>query len=118
MTGNGPVRVAVVGVGHFGRNHARIYAGMEGVELAVIADPDAARRDAMCDLYGCRGVADHTEIGDIGSGLEPGQRPFVDAARLDITVVSLALDKRMGLHWRLTSAQAPIGPLSEGRIYS
>jgi len=61
----GDVRVAVVGVGHFGRNHARIYAGMEGVELAVVADPDADRRGAMCDLYGCRGVADHTEIGDI-----------------------------------------------------
>ena len=57
-----PVRVAVVGVGHFGRNHARIYAGMEGVELAVVADLDEERREAMCDLYGCRGVSEPSEI--------------------------------------------------------
>ena len=56
------VRVGVVGVGHFGRNHARIYAGMEGVELAVVADPDEDRREAMGDLYGCRGVSDYTEV--------------------------------------------------------
>jgi len=56
------VRVAVVGVGHFGRNHARIYSRMEGAELAVIADLDEDRREAMCDQYGCMGVASHTEI--------------------------------------------------------
>jgi len=56
------VRVAVVGVGHFGRNHARIYSRMEGAELAVVADLDDDRREAMCDQYGCVGVRDHTEI--------------------------------------------------------
>jgi len=56
------VRVAVVGVGHFGRNHARIYSRMPDAELAVIADLDEERREAMCDQYGCKGVADHTEI--------------------------------------------------------
>jgi predicted dehydrogenase len=59
------VRVGVVGVGHFGRNHARIYAGMEGVELAVVADHDPERRGAMCEVYGCKGVVDHTEITDV-----------------------------------------------------
>jgi predicted dehydrogenase len=56
------VRVAVIGVGHFGRNHARIYSRMPNVELVCIADLDADRREAMCDLYGCKGVADHTEV--------------------------------------------------------
>ncbi|MHC4952503.1 MAG: Gfo/Idh/MocA family oxidoreductase [Planctomycetota bacterium] len=56
------VRVAVVGVGHFGRNHARIYSSMEGVELAVVADLNEDRREAMCDQYGCKGVAQPSEI--------------------------------------------------------
>ena len=30
-------RVAVVGVGEFGRNHARVWSKMDGVELAHIA---------------------------------------------------------------------------------
>jgi len=59
------VRVGVIGVGHFGRNHARIYSRMPGVELVVVADPDEERRAAMCDLYGCRGVASHEEVGEI-----------------------------------------------------
>ena len=56
------VRVGVVGVGHFGRNHARIYARMPDVELALVADPDEDRREAMCDQYGCRGVKDYSEV--------------------------------------------------------
>jgi len=38
--GDGPLRVAVVGAGHMGKEHARIYAAMAGVELAAVADPD------------------------------------------------------------------------------
>lgn len=56
------VRVGVVGVGHFGRNHARIYSRMPGVELTLVADPDEDRREAMCDQYGCRGVTDYGEV--------------------------------------------------------
>ncbi|MEM8885507.1 MAG: Gfo/Idh/MocA family oxidoreductase [Planctomycetota bacterium] len=62
MSGGGKVRVGVVGVGHFGRNHARIYSQMEDAELVAIADPNEERREAMCELYGCRGVGDHTEL--------------------------------------------------------
>lgn len=39
------LRAGVVGVGHLGYHHARIYSAMEGVELAGVADPDTARRE-------------------------------------------------------------------------
>ncbi len=38
-----PLRVAVIGLGAMGANHARIYGEMPGVELAAGADPDASR---------------------------------------------------------------------------
>ena len=37
------LRVAVVGVGHLGKHHARILAAMPGVTLVGVADPDEAR---------------------------------------------------------------------------
>jgi len=38
-----PTRVAVVGVGEFGRNHVRVYAEMPDVELVGVVDSNAAR---------------------------------------------------------------------------
>ncbi len=35
------VRVGVIGVGHLGKEHSRVYAGMEGAELVAVVDADA-----------------------------------------------------------------------------
>ena len=56
------MRVGVVGVGHFGRNHARIYSRMPNVELVVVADLDPVRREAMCEMYGCSGVVEPADV--------------------------------------------------------
>jgi len=37
------IKVGVIGVGHLGQHHARIYAGMEGVELCVQSTNSAAK---------------------------------------------------------------------------
>jgi predicted dehydrogenase len=59
--GAGPLRVAVVGAGVFGRNHLRVYRELEqagcAVELAAVVDLDAdARAKAEAD-FGVRGFA-------------------------------------------------------------
>ena len=36
------LRVGVVGVGHIGKNHARLYAENEAADFAAIYDTDAA----------------------------------------------------------------------------
>lgn len=41
------MRVAVIGVGHLGRHHARILATTAGVELVAVADVNAARAAAI-----------------------------------------------------------------------
>ncbi|MFQ5989824.1 MAG: Gfo/Idh/MocA family oxidoreductase [Candidatus Methylomirabilales bacterium] len=43
MSGERKIRVGVIGVGHLGQHHARIYRELPGVELAGIADIDPAR---------------------------------------------------------------------------
>jgi predicted dehydrogenase len=55
-------RVAVVGVGHLGQHHARIYAAMEGVELVAVADTNAPRAAEIAGKYGTRAVADAREL--------------------------------------------------------
>ncbi len=48
----------MLGVGHHGRHHARIYAGLPGVELVGVADIDGARAEAVGAECGCRAYAE------------------------------------------------------------
>jgi predicted dehydrogenase len=49
----------VVGVGAFGRNHARVYHELskqdDSVRLVGVVDPDVSRADAVAREFGCRG---------------------------------------------------------------
>jgi predicted dehydrogenase len=53
-----PISVAVVGVGVFGRNHARVYKELElqgeAVRLLGVVDPDTARADAVAREFECK----------------------------------------------------------------
>ncbi|MHC4931894.1 MAG: Gfo/Idh/MocA family oxidoreductase [Planctomycetota bacterium] len=62
MSSKKKTRVAVVGVGHFGRNHARIYSTMPEVELVAVADPNGDRCRAIGEQYGAEAVSSHREI--------------------------------------------------------
>ena len=52
------LKTGVVGVGHLGRHHARILAGMAGVELTAVVDADAARAQAVAAATGSRAETD------------------------------------------------------------
>jgi predicted dehydrogenase len=45
------LRVGVVGVGHIGSNHARLYTNMPGVDFAAIYDVDLAKANAIAKKY-------------------------------------------------------------------
>ena len=49
---NKKVRAGVAGVGAIGRNHARIYSGLENAELTAIYDADAERAAAIAKEFG------------------------------------------------------------------
>lgn len=53
-----PISVTVVGVGVFGRNHARVYKELEqqgeAVRLVGVVDPNIDRADAVAREFGCR----------------------------------------------------------------
>jgi predicted dehydrogenase len=48
---NSPVRVAVVGVGDFGRNHVRVYRELPEAELVGVTDADTARANSVAQEF-------------------------------------------------------------------
>src|SRR5205823_5301239 len=56
------LRVAVVGVGHVGRHHARILAALPGVELVAVVDKNRDLAAEIATANGTRAVVDYREI--------------------------------------------------------
>ena len=59
------LRVGVVGVGVMGSNHARVFAGLPGIELVGVADPDSKQADFVAKTLGCAAVATVAELLDL-----------------------------------------------------
>src|SRR5215471_1022160 len=56
------IRVAVVGLGEFGRNHVRVAAQSARSELVAVADTDRARASDEARAHGCAAVTDIREL--------------------------------------------------------
>lgn len=56
------VRVGVVGVGHLGKEHARILAGLQGVELVGVADVHLDQAQAIARRHGCLAFGNHRPL--------------------------------------------------------
>ena len=61
-----PLRVGVVGVGVMGSNHARVFAGLPGIELVGVADPDRKQTEFVAGALNCAAVAAIDELLDLG----------------------------------------------------
>jgi predicted dehydrogenase len=60
--GDGLIKVGVVGLGVFGRHHARHYAAHPGARLVGVADADAARARQAADDFDAIAHADHRAL--------------------------------------------------------
>lgn len=56
------LRIGVVGVGHIGSNHARIYSELPNAELVAILDIDPARADEIGAKYKAKAMASLNEF--------------------------------------------------------
>lgn len=69
-----PLRVAVIGAGHMGRHHARIYSELDACDLAAVVDKDLERARRVASKHGgkpCTTVADITEEFDAATVAVP-----------------------------------------------
>jgi predicted dehydrogenase len=62
VTPTGKIGVGVIGVGTFGRHHARIYSEHRDVQLRAVADIDRARSREAAEAYGVKGYTRYQEL--------------------------------------------------------
>ncbi len=66
MSAATPLKVAVVGVGHLGKIHAKIYHEDPAAELIAVVDADGERAAEVAAEYGCQALSDPAELpGDV-----------------------------------------------------
>lgn len=56
------LKAAVIGVGHLGKNHARIYRSLDGVDLVAVCDIDEDRAAEYASMYGCKPIFDYHRV--------------------------------------------------------
>ena len=54
-----PLRMAVIGVGHLGKEHARILAGIPDVELVGVVDANPDQAGAIARRYNTTAYSDY-----------------------------------------------------------
>ena len=56
------LKVAVIGVGSMGRNHARVYSELPEAELLAVADADRQVADKVASQFGVKAYADYGQM--------------------------------------------------------
>jgi predicted dehydrogenase len=59
------IRTGVVGVGHMGINHARIYSELEGSQLAAVYDTNREAAAAAAEKFNCQAASSLEEFADL-----------------------------------------------------
>lgn len=60
-----PLRLALIGTGSMGRNHARVIANHADTDLTVVIDPARDAGEGIAQLYGTRWAPDLDGLGDV-----------------------------------------------------
>ena len=91
MSENPRVRVAVVGVGDFGRNHVRVYRELEDAELIGVVDADASRAAVVAQEFS---VAAFDSIEALAGKADAVSLavPTTEHARLGCRLLEMGLD--------------------------
>jgi len=99
------IRVAVVGTGEFGRNHARVYRELEGVELVGVFDENEERAAAVAAEYQTqvlKGLDELRERADAASVAVP----TVAHAEVGCRLLEMGLDVLVEKPMAVTLAEA------------
>src|SRR5690242_879496 len=85
------IRVAVIGVGDFGRNHVRVYRQLQGVELVGIVEADSERARRVAAEFGTTVLSD---LDALSGRVDPASLavPTSEHARLGCLLMAKGID--------------------------
>src|SRR5580693_7597593 len=83
------VKVAVIGVGHLGKEHARLYAGLG--HLAGVVDIQKARAEEIADLYKTDAFTDYRDLFGRVDAVSLAV-PTVDHSRIGVELLRQGID--------------------------
>jgi len=85
------VKVAVIGVGHVGKHHARLYAGLQDVELAGVVDIQQQRAEEIAALHKTTPFTDYRELFGKVDAVSLAV-PTVEHARIGVDLMEHGID--------------------------
>lgn len=94
----GDIRVGVIGVGHLGSHHARLYSGMAGVRLTAVCDINSARAKKIAKKYRSIPYFDYKDVFgkiDCASIVVPTDLHYKVAKDCLLNGVSVLIEKPM-----------------------
>lgn len=91
MEQNRRIRVAVVGVGDFGRNHARVYRAMEDCELVAVVDANGERAGKVAAEFGAEALGDFRALFGRVDAVSVAA-PTVEHARIGCALMEQGID--------------------------
>ena len=87
-----PIRVAVVGVGEFGKNHVRVWRELEGAELAGVVDTNADRARQIAAEFGTQVIGDLDALATSGVTAVSLAVPTRDHANIGCRLLEAGFD--------------------------
>jgi predicted dehydrogenase len=85
------VRVAVIGVGHVGKHHARLYAELSNIELAGVVDLQKSRAEEIAALHNTSAFGDYRELFGKVDAVSLAV-PTIDHARIGVDLLEHGID--------------------------
>jgi len=91
MTAPNPIRVAVVGVGDFGRNHARVWRALAGASLVGVVDTNPERARTVAAEFSCDPITDISSLKGRVDAVSLAV-PTVEHSRVGCQLLDLGID--------------------------
>jgi predicted dehydrogenase len=86
------LRVAVIGVGHLGKHHARILASLAGVELVAVVDTNRPRAEEIAAAHRTKPLTDYREL----------------SGRIDAVTLAVPTERHCEIALALFGARVPV----------
>jgi predicted dehydrogenase len=85
------MKTAVIGVGHLGKHHARLYAELPGVELIGVVDLQPARAAEIAEAHGSQPFTDYRDLFGKVDAVSLAV-PTTDHARIGVDLLAHGID--------------------------